>query len=144
VPVSSQTFGALLIGALLGSRRGLLAQLTYLGEGLAGLPVFAGGKFGAAHLLGPTGGYLIGFAVASFVVGLLAERGFDQHFKRAVLAMTLGDVAVFIVGIAWLSRFVPGAGLLEAGLWPFLPGEIFKIFLAAALLPIGWKALRRL
>jgi len=143
VPVSSQTFGVLLIGALLGSRRGALAQLAYLSQGIAGLPVFAGGKFGLAHLLGPTGGYLIGFVVGAFVIGWLAERGFDQHFKRAVQAMIVADVAIFSVGLAWLAYFVGGDRVLAAGLWPFLPGEIFKIALAATLLPIGWKVLRK-
>src|SRR5687768_13758188 len=81
VPITGQTFAVLLVGALLGSRRGGLSLLTYLLEGAAGLPFFAGGTGGIAKLTGPTGGYLIGFMVAAFAVGLLAERGWDRRVE---------------------------------------------------------------
>ncbi len=82
VPITGQTMAVLLVGALLGSRRGALAVLAYIAEGLAGLPVFAGGAAGLARLFGPTGGYLVGFVAAAFLVGWLAERGWIDALAR--------------------------------------------------------------
>lgn len=84
VPITGQTFAVLMIGALLGSRRGALCVLTYLAEGLAGLPVFAQGRAGLADLLGPTGGYLVGFVFAAYVVGALSDRTWDRDRKSVV------------------------------------------------------------
>ncbi|RPJ40883.1 MAG: biotin transporter BioY, partial [Candidatus Latescibacterota bacterium] len=87
VPISGQSFAVLLVGALLGSRRGSAAVLLYLAEGAVGLPVFAGGAGGAAYLVGPTGGYLAAFLPAAFVVGALCERGWDKRVPGAAAAM---------------------------------------------------------
>ncbi len=144
VPITGQTFAVLLIGALYGSRRGVATMLAYLAEGAAGLPVFAPGQAGGAgvaHLFGPTGGYLLGFVVAAFIVGALAERGWDRSFGRSLIAMTIGTVAIFAVGLTWLSAFVGWGNVLATGLIPFIPGGIIKIILAASLLPVGWKIL---
>lgn len=142
VPVTGQTLAVLLVGALLGSRRGALAVLAYIAEGLAGLPVFAGGAAGLARLAGPTGGYLIGFVVAAYVVGLLAERGWDRRFGTTVAAMTLGNGVIYAIGATWLAVFVGGAAQAwSLGVLPFLPGDALKIILAAVLLPGGWKLL---
>jgi biotin transport system substrate-specific component len=92
VPVTGQTFGVLLVGALLGSRRGALSMLTYLSLGAAGLPVFAGLGAGASHFAGPTGGYLVGFVMAAWLVGRLAERGWDRRIHTTALAMLLGTL----------------------------------------------------
>ncbi len=143
VPVTGQTLAALLVGALLGSRRGSLALLAYLGEGLVGIPVFAGGGVGLARLLGPTGGYLVGLLAAAYVVGLLAERGWDRKPLTTALAMLLGNVVVYAFGLAWLAKFVGAGSVLAAGLLPFVPGDLFKIALAAGLLPAGWKLINR-
>jgi len=141
VPVTMQTFGVILVGALLGSKRGALSMIAYIAEGGAGLPVFAGGKFGFIVLLGPTGGYLLGFVAAAFIVGWFAERGWDRRCWSTVVAMSLGTIVIYICGLAWLVRFVGVELVFKAGLYPFLPGAAVKIGLASILLPSGWKLL---
>ena len=84
VPLTGQTFGVLLVGALLGRRLGPISVMTYIGEGAMGLPFFQGGGAGVAHLFGPTGGYLAGFVVAAFIVGWLCELGWDRRWKISV------------------------------------------------------------
>lgn len=144
VPITGQTFAVLLAGALLGSKRGALSQLVYLGGGALGLPVFANGMGGLPYMLGPTGGYLFGFVVSAFVVGFLAERGWDRRLWTSIIAMFLGSAAMYLFGISWLARFVPGEKVLVAGLLPFVPGDLFKIALVAAALPSGWLLVRKL
>lgn len=141
VPLSGGTLGVLYTGALLGSRRGAVAVVLYLLEGSMGLPVFSGGAAGFLHLLGPTGGYLVGFPVGAFATGLLAERGWDRTPGRAFLAMLAGSLPIFALGLLGLSRFVPAETLLVQGLWPFLPGDLLKSAVSAGLLPLGWKLL---
>ena len=141
VPVTGQTFAVLLIGALYGSRRGTATIVVYLAEGLAGLPVFAAGGAGLPQLLGPTGGYLVGFVAAAFVVGGLAERGWDRRWTTTALAMGLGTIVLFVPGLIWLSFMVGPSHVLAVGLLPFLPGAVLKIALAALLLPMGWRGL---
>jgi len=141
VPVTGQTLAVILVGMLLGSRRGSLALLTYLAEGLAGLPVFAGGTAGPARLLGPTGGYLVGFIVAAYVTGLLAERGWDRRVGTTLLAMLFGNAVLYALGLPWLAAFVGVRRALPLGLYPFIPGDLLKVVLAALLLPAGWKLL---
>jgi biotin transport system substrate-specific component len=142
VPVTGQTFAVLLVAAALG-RLGLASVVTYLVEGAVGLPVFAGGLSGVAYMTGPTGGYLIGFALAAAVVGSAAERGWDRHLATALAAMLVGEVAIYVGGLAWLARFVPADRLLGAGLVPFIPGDLFKMLLAALALPSAWRLVRR-
>lgn len=146
VPITGQTFGVLLSGALLGSRRGALSQLTYLAVGATGIPYWfaLGGTVGVARLVGPTGGYLIGFVAAAFVVGWLAERGWDKRVWTATIAMLAGSVAMYVFGLTWLSRFVPEGTVLQTGLYPFVVGDFIKIVAAALAVPSGWLLLRRL
>jgi biotin transport system substrate-specific component len=144
VPLTGQTFAVLMTGALLGSRRASLAVLAYICEGLAGLPVFAQFKWGFAALLGPTGGYIIGFLAAAFVVGFLAERGWDKKIGTALAAMAAGNVVLYTFGLVWLAFVMRSAGVqevLSVGLYQFIPGEFIKVALAAGLLPTGWKLL---
>lgn len=143
VPVTGQTFAVALVGALLGSRRGAAAAALYVLQGACGLPVFAGGAAGPAYLVGPTGGYLLGFILAAGAIGLLAERGWDRRFATTVAAMAIGDAALFVPGVIWLAVFVGPAAALVNGLLLFLPVEVVKVGLAAWLLPAGWKLLRR-
>jgi len=145
VPITGQTFAVLLAGALLGSRRGALSQLTYLAIGATGIPHWfaLGGPIGIARLIGPTGGYLIGFVAVAFVVGWLAERGWDRRVWTAALAMLAGEVVLYVFGLSWLAHFVPGEGVLQAGLYPFVVGDLIKVFAAALVLPSGWLLLRR-
>ena len=142
VPVTGQTLAVLLVGALLGSRRGAWSLLAYLLEGLAGLPVFAGGASGPAYALGPTGGYLLGFVAAAFVVGWRAERGWDRRLGSTALAMVAGNVAIYACGLGWLALFV-GRQALALGLFPFLAGDLVKLVLAAIALPLGWRLIGR-
>ncbi len=140
VPLTGQTFGVLLTGMALGSRRGALAVALYVLEGAVGLPFFAGGAAGLAKLLGPTGGYLFAFPIAAFVAGLLAECGWDRKPLTTVLGMLLASLTIFFFGALWLSYFVGGiVPAVVQGVVPFLPGDIIKSLLAAALLPAAWK-----
>jgi len=141
VPITGQTFAVLLVGALLGGVRGSLAISLYLMEGTIGLPVFAGGGAGLARLAGPTGGYLIGFIAAAFVVGLLAKRGWDRRIWSTALAMLVGNVLIYAVGLPRLAQFVGSERALSLGLYPFVIGDLLKLAVAAAALPAGWKLL---
>jgi len=139
VPITGQTFAVLLSGAVLGTRRALIAQALYLLEGAAGLPFFAGGVGGAALLAGPTGGYLMAFPLAAAVTGMLAERGWDRRFATMMAAMLLGSTILFAFGLAMLARFVAPGALLGAGLLPFVPGDLIKAALAALAFPAAWR-----
>ncbi len=137
VPVTLQTFAVLLTGALLGSRRGALAVLVYLAEGLAGLPVFAGWSGGVAHLLGPTGGYLLGFVAAAYVTGCLFERGWNAHPLTAGAALLAGNLALYALGLPWLALYVGAGRAVALGLAPFVIGDAAKVVGAIALLHIA-------
>lgn len=141
VPITLQTLGVMLLGALLGSKRGVLAVLLYLGEGALGLPVFAGGSFGPAVLLGPTGGYLLGFVASVFLIGLLLERGWKRSYWLTSAALAMGSAVTLTLGALWLSFFVGGECAWAMGVYPFLIGSVIKILAAAAMIPSGWKAL---
>ena len=142
VPVTGQTFTVLMIGALYGSGRGVLTVLAYMAEGISGMPVFTGAGAGLAYLMGPTGGYIAGFAAAAGITGLLAEKGWDRNIFTTAMAMAAGSTAIYIFGTLWLSLFVGGKAL-SLGLIPFIPGDIVKIVLAAVLLPSAWKFIRK-
>lgn len=142
VPVTGQTFGVLIVGALLGWRRGGTAVLLYLFEGgVLNLPVFAGGTFGFQTFFGPTGGYLISFLPAAMLVGWLAEKGWDRHILSTVMAMIAGNVVIYLFGVPWLRTVlaVSWQDAFSFGLTPFLLGDLFKVMLAALLLPLVWN-----
>lgn len=141
VPITGQTFAVVLSGAVLGARRGALAQLLYLAGGALGLPVFAEGGAGIAKLLGPTGGYLVAFPIAAAITGALAERGWDRHFGTMLAAMLAASTVIFGLGLLGLARFAPAGQLLGAGLLPFLPGDLIKSTLAALAFPSVWRLL---
>lgn len=142
VPITMQTFPVLLSGALLGAKRGALSQITYLLLGLAGVPWFARGG-GMAYLLSPTFGYIIGFVLAAYFVGWLCERGFDRQVKTAMISMLIGNILLYIPGLLWLAKFVGFERVLAVGLYPFIVGDLLKIFLAGSILPIGWKLTKK-
>jgi len=152
VPVTGQTFAVLLTGLVLGSRRGGLAMLLYLGYGLAGLGVFAFGLSawspsrvpGVPVILGPIAGYLFSYPLAAFTVGLLAERGWDRRFGSAALAMVAGSVVIYAVGLPWPAHYVGARNVLALGLYPFIAGDALKLLAAAGLLPAVWLALHKL
>ncbi|MCL5026723.1 MAG: biotin transporter BioY [Chloroflexi bacterium] len=139
VPITAQTLGVLLTGAMLGSRRGGLALLLYLAEGLAGMPVFQAGHSGLPYAMGPTGGYLAGFVVAAFVVGWLTERGFGRTPLHLALALLAGTLAIYALGVWWLGIVlsVPVERALALGVAPFLLGDALKVALAALVVPAG-------
>jgi biotin transporter BioY len=145
VPITGQTFAVLVTGALLGSRRGALSQLSYLAIGATGIPFWfaLGGPPGIARLVGPTGGYLIGFVAVAFVVGWLAERGWDRRVWTAALAMLAGESVLYVFCLLWLVHFVPVDKVLQVGLYPFVIGDLVKLAAAALILPSGWLLMRR-
>jgi len=143
VPMTMQSFVVLVIGMAYGARLAGATVALYLFEGAFGLPVFAGTPekgIGLAYMAGPTGGYLAGFALAAIAMGWLAERGWDRNALLSVAAMTIGTVLLFVPGVAWLSVLVGFEKAVQAGLVPFLVGSVLKLGLAAAVLPLAWKA----
>lgn len=136
IPITMQTFAVLLSGALLGSKRGAASQITYILMGLSGSPWFSRGG-GIAYLMSPTFGYIIGFVMAAYLVGWLAERGWDKNFEKAILAMLIGNILIYIPGLFWLVKFVGFGKVLSVGFYPFIIGDLLKILLAGLLLPIG-------
>jgi len=136
VPITGQTFAVLLTGALLGSRLGVATMLAYILEGSVGLPVFA-------RATPASYGYLAGFVAAAFIVGWLAERGWSRDVLRSILAMIGGEVAIYVFGLAWLSRYVGWGQVLALGLFPFLIGDAVKLIAAALIVPAGWRIRER-
>ncbi len=132
VPLSLVNFGVLVVGLLLGSKRGFAACALYLAQGAAGLPVFAPGPGGVAQLLGPTGGFLLAYPVVAFVAGLVAERGV-RSFRRYAVAAIAGELILFASGVAWLMAItrVPVAQGIALGLYPFVFAEVMKVMFAA-------------
>ncbi len=141
VPITAQTLAVLLMGIILGSRRGGLCLLMYLSAGGIGLPVFANGASGLVYMFGPTGGYLMGFLIAAFVIGWLAERGWDKRIVTTFFAMFIGNAIIYLFGLSWLSFFTGIDKVFALGLYPFVIGDILKIILAIIFLPLGWKLL---
>lgn len=147
VPMTMQTFMVLVIGMAFGWRLGAATVLLYLAEGALGLPVFANSPergIGFAYMMGPTGGYLLGFVVSAAVVGFLGQKGWDRSVATTLLAMTIGTAIIFGFGLLWLGSLIGwDKPILELGMYPFLPGAAFKIVLAAAVLPLAWRFLKR-
>jgi biotin transport system substrate-specific component len=147
VPVTLQTLVVLCLGMVLGPRLGAAAVIAYLAQGAAGLPVFAGTPekgIGLAYMLGTTGGYLVGFVVAAYTVGLLAERRWDRSKLTTIAAMIVGNAIIYAFGLVWLGSIVGwDKPILAWGMMPFLLGDLAKILIAAALLPAAWKFFKR-
>ncbi|GEM86059.1 biotin transporter BioY [Meiothermus granaticius] len=146
VPITLQTLGVLLVGAVLGSRLGFGALAAYLLEGLV-LPVFSGGTTWSHPRIAFTAGYLIAFPFAAYLVGYLVERfAADRVVYRAFGLMLLGNLLIYAVGVAWLGFALGNVGqytgldaLLYAGMLKFLVGDLIKAAIAAALLPLAWR-----
>jgi biotin transport system substrate-specific component len=145
VPITGQTFAVLLTGALLGSRLGAITMIVYLLEGASGLPFFREFHGGILHMLGPSGGYLIAFPAGAFITGAFAEHGWDRKFITAAAAMAIGSLVIVFSGWLWFSLVMKTspAVTLFATVLKFIPGDIVKILLAAAVLPSGWKLVKR-
>ena len=141
VPITGQTLAVLLTGAVLGARLGMLATLMYLVQGMAGMHVYAGGAFGLVWQLS-SGGYIIGFVAAAFLVGFMVERGWNRGAPLLV-AMLLGNVLLYVPGLLQLGFFVEWKNVLPWGLYPFIPGDLAKLYVASLLVPAGsWALLR--
>ncbi len=143
VPITMQTLVVLLSGALLGKKKGTASQITYLFFGLFGLPWFSRGG-GMAYVLSPTFGYILGFILAAYSVGRLFERGWGKNISSAILAMLIANTIIYIPGLLWLARFVKFSKLLEIGLYPFIIGDMLKIFLAGSILSSSCKIIKKI
>ena len=145
VPVTMQTFAVILIGLTYGWRLGGITVALYLVEGAIGLPVFAGGKGGMIVLMGPTAGYIYGFFLAAVVCGWFAERGFDHSYLKLIVPLLAGNILLYTSGLIWLGNFIGwDKPVLDLGLYPFIPGDLLKIAMAAVLLPTAWKYVDRI
>ncbi|PDQ19847.1 biotin transporter BioY [Mesorhizobium sanjuanii] len=143
VPMTMQTFVVLVIGTAFGWRLGAATVALYLAEGAVGLPVFAGAPekgIGLAYMVGPTGGYLLGYLPAAALCGFLASRGWDRRIATMALSMLVGTVVIYAFGLSWLGTVVGwDKPVLAWGLYPFVLGDLLKLALAAAVLPMAWR-----
>jgi biotin transport system substrate-specific component len=145
VPITGQTLAVLLVGASLGATRGAVSMVVYALAGLVGLPVYSDHTAGAAVLLGPTGGYIVGFVLAAALTGWLAERRWERSLLAGMLAFVAGSVVVFLVGLPWLrvTLGLTWAQTLTGGLYPFVLGGIIKAVVAALVLRGAWALVGR-
>ncbi len=146
VPITGQTLAVTGTAAVLGLRTGTAASILYALAGCVGLPVFADGKSGFHILTGATGGYIVGFVVCAACIGWCSDRGWTAKFSSSVGAMLLGETIVYAFGVLWLRHSL-GVSLeraFELGLYPFVVGDLLKVYLAAALLPAGHRAVAHL
>jgi len=140
VPMTLQSLAVLLIGAAYGSRLGAATLALYALEGAVGLPVFAGFKSG---FMLASFGYVLGFIAAAYVVGWLAERGWDRSPVKMFAAMVLGAAVLYVPGLIWLSAWIGTEKAIQFGLLPFIPGDLVKAAVAALGFPAGWALLAR-
>jgi len=145
VPFTLQNLGVLVVGGALGLRRGALAGALYLLLGIVGLPVFAEARGGYSVVLGATGGYLVGFVLASALVGRLAELGWDRRLGGALGATILGTAAIYLVGLPWLAvtTGMSAGDTIAKGLAPFIAADVAKLVAAAVLFPAAWWVVGR-
>jgi len=146
VPITGQTFAVLLVGSALGAARGVASLVLYLAAGALGAPIYADGAHGWSALNSPSGGYIVGFVAAAALTGFLAERRWDRRFSSAVTAMLSGNVVIYLFGLPWLAHVLDTnlEKTLELGLYPFVAGDMLKLYLAGALLPGAWRLVGRL
>jgi len=146
VPYTLQTFGVLLVGAAYGAMLGAASLSLYLILGIAGAPLFAQHKHGWDVFSGATGGYIVGFVVAAALTGYLAERGWDKRFATSVTLMLTGIVVIYACGAVWLHHWLHASWntALTDGVYYFVPGDLVKLYLAAAALPAAWQLVRRI
>jgi biotin transport system substrate-specific component len=145
VPITAQTLAVLLVGSVLGATRGAISLIVYFSMGAAGMPVFSAAT---SLSFGPTFGYLVGFVAAAAAVGYLSERGWHKSVAGVLGSFAIANSIIYLFGLPWLA-FVLGnlgapndlAAVTAAGLAPFIVGDVLKMILAAALLPLAWKYL---
>lgn len=143
VPITLTTFAVLTIGAAYGPRLGLTTIMIYLLIGALGANVFAGSsaeKAGLTYMMGGTGGYLVGYALATAALGAFARAGWDRSMGRMGVALLVGNALIYVPGLLWLHQFASGwEQTLAWGITPFLIGDGLKLALAALLLPVAWR-----
>lgn len=142
IPLTGQTFAVLLVGTTLGSKRGAASLTLYTALGAFGLPIFAGGEAGMAYLSGATFGYLLGFIVAAFVSGRLAERGLERNLRTSLIPFFIGTLVIYTFGAGWLALLFGVEKALVVGVLPFIVGDVIKLALAALALPAAWKLVK--
>jgi biotin transport system substrate-specific component len=141
VPITGQTLAVVLTAAALGPLRGLSGQALYVALGAVGLPFYSDASGGFDAVAGATGGYLIGFLPAAYLIGLAAQQGQDRRVTRALPLFLAGQLVIFAVGVPWLAVVadLSAARALELGFYPFLLGGVVKAVLAGLLLPAAWR-----
>ncbi len=148
VPITMGTFAVLTLGAAYGPRLGLVTIMGYMIIGALGFDVFAGSgaeASGLTYMMGGTGGYLVGYVLATLALGWFAKAGWDRSAGRMALAMLAGNVLIYVPGLIWLGMLYGwDKPILQWGLTPFLIGDVLKLALAAALLPMLWKLVGRI
>lgn len=150
IPITGQTLGVIVVGAALGARRGAAALTTYMLVGLAGLPVFAGIAAGPAYVLAPSFGFVIGFIPAAFLAGWFAERAWDRKPWLALVGFIAASIVPFLIGVPYmalilatvLGQEITLAGVLDAGVWPFIVPGLIKAVAAALIVPGAWLLAR--
>lgn len=143
VPITLQSQTALLIGALLGPKRGFSAIALYLFQGAIGFPVFAGGAAGAHYLVGPSGGYLFGMAFGAYVSGMIVESNSAKSFFRLFFSLLTGSLVVYLFGLPLLSLYT-GNKALQLGFYPFIIGDLIKIVIATTCYQSGRSLLSKI
>lgn len=145
VPMTIQSLVVLGLGMIYGYKLAIVTMAAYLVTGLTGLPVFAGTPekgIGLAYMMGPTGGYLVGFIFAAGFCGFCADRGWDRNFLSTVAVMILGNVVIYAFGVLWLAvLFGFDQPLFAWGVFPFILGDVVKVLIAAIVFPLAWKKL---
>jgi len=139
VSITGGALGLAVIGLSLGRYAAVSSILLYIAEGISGLPVFAGGGFGIAHVLGSSGGYLLGYIPAVFIIGTFSDKGCLNSFPKTAIAIILGHIAFYVFGLLQLSLFVPNDKVLAFGLMPFILGDAIKIIVAVLVAPTAYK-----
>jgi len=142
VPFTFQTLVVLSLGMVFGPTLGAATVIAYMAQGALGLPVFAGTPekgIGVAYMMGPTGGYLLGFVIAAYVTGWLARAKWDRNIATAALAMIVGNVVIYAFGVGWLGTLIGYDKAIQFGLEPFVLFDFIKVIAAAIILPSIWK-----
>ncbi len=144
VPITGQTLAVVLTAAALGPVRGMAGQLAYVLLGAVGLPFYSKGASGWAQVFGPTGGYLVGFIPAAFLVGLAAWHGFDRLPWKAVPLFLTGQLVILAIGVSWLcvAASLELSTALHKGFLPFLPGGLLKAAIAGLWMPLAWRLIQ--
>jgi biotin transport system substrate-specific component len=145
VPITGQTLAVVLTAASLGPLRGTAVQALYILAALAGLPFYSEASGGVDVVLGATGGYVVGFIPAAFLIGLAAQHGADRTLWKSIPLFVAGQAVIFAVGVPWLalSTGMSASQALEAGFYPFILGGLVKAAVAAVVLGGAWKLTRR-